>query len=231
MPFGQPPRPFGAQPPGAGQNQSSQPEQRSDMAQNPFGRGFYQQPPVHTTQENPFDKADPQPRESDNPFAKAQRNPFGDGPTVTPTDLENPFEDRGPNPFIEEKPKSTDKQPNPFGEGPDIDPSELENPFEDRGPNPFLEEKRKSTDKQRNPFGDGPTVTPTDLENPFEDRGPNPFADEPTVEKESISDAVKNTMSADVGDAVADNKFTELRDPYKEAAAAAEKDTSGPEMG
>lgn len=193
MPFGQPPRPFGAQPPGAIQNQSSQPGQRSDMAQNPFGRGFYSPPPVHTTQENPFDKADPQPRESDNPFAQAQRNPFGDGPTVTPTDLENPFEDRGPN--------------------------------------PFLEEKRKSTDKQRNPFGDGPTVTPTDLENPFEDRGPNPFADEPTVDKANITDAVKNTMSADAGDAVADNKFTELRDPYKEAAAAAEKDTSGPEMG
>ena len=155
------------------------------MPQNPFGRGSYSPPPVHTTQENPLDKADPQPRESDNPFAQAQRNPFGDGPTVTPTDLENPFEDRGPNPFIEEK--------------------------------------RKSVDKERNPFGDGPTVTPTDLE--------NPFVDEPTVEKESISDAVKNTMFADVGDAVADNKFTELRDPYKEAAAAAEKDTSGPEMG
>ena len=190
MPFGQP-RPFGAQPPGAGQNQSPRSEQRSDMAQNPFGRGSYSPPPAHSTWENPLDKADPQSREGDNPFAQTQRNPFGDGPTVTPTDLENPFEDRGPNPFIEEKPKSTDKQ--------------------------------------RNPFGDGPTVTPTDLENPFEDRGPNPFSDEPTIEKESVSDAVKNTMSADAGDAVADNKFTELRDPYKEAAA--EKDTSGPEMG
>lgn len=48
-----------------------------------------------------------------------------------------------------------------------------------------------------------------------------PAADEPTVDKARISDAVKNTMSTDAGDA-------ELRDPYKEAAA--EKDTSGPEL-
>lgn len=189
--FGQP-RPFGMQPPGAGQQQSQQAEQRRELPQNPFGRGSYSPPSAHPTRENPFDKADPQSRESDNPFARGQRNPFGDGPSVNPKDLENPFEDRGPN--------------------------------------PFLEEKRKTTDKEANPFGDAADVNPKDLENPFEDRGSNPFVDEPTADKASVSDAVKNTMSTDAGDAVADNKFTELRDPYKEAAAAAEKDTSGPEM-
>ena len=188
--FGQP-RPFGMQSPGADQQQSQQPEQRSEMPQNPFGRGSYSPPPAHSTRENPFDKADTQPRESDNPFARGQRNPFGDGPTATPKNLENPFEDRGPN--------------------------------------PFLEEKRKSTDKQSNPFGDGPTAIPSDLENPFEDRGSNPFADEPTVDKANITDAVKDNMSADAGDAVTNNKILQPIDPYK--AAAAEKDTSGPEMG
>ena len=221
------------QSPGAGQQQSQQPE----LPQNPFGRGSYSPPPAHPTRENPFEKADPQPRENDNPFARGQRNPFGDGPAVMPTDLENPFEDRGPNPFLEEKRRSIDRQSdsvgkdtNPFGDAADVNPKDLENPFEDRGPNPFLEEKRRSADKQRNPFGDGPTVTPKNLENPFEDRGPNPFADEPTVDKANIADAVKDNMSADAGDAVTNNKISEPRNPYAEAAAA-EKDTSGPELG
>ena len=152
-----------------------------------------------------------------------------------PTDLENPFEDRGSNPFLEEKRRSinkqsdsVDKDANPFSDAADVNPKDLENPFKDRGPNPFLEAERRSTDKQSNPFGDGPTVTPTDLENPFEDRGPNPFADEPTVDKANITDAVKNNMSTDAGDAVTNNKIPQPIDPYK---AAAEKDTSGPEMG
>lgn len=133
--FGQP-RPFGMQPPGAGQQQSQQPE----LPQNPFGRGSYSPPSAHSTRENPFDKADPQPRESDNPFARGQRNSFGDGPSVNPKDLENPFEDRGPNPFLEVERKSVDKQRNPFGDGPTATPKNLENPFEDRGPNPFADE-------------------------------------------------------------------------------------------
>lgn len=124
---------------------------------------------------------------------------------------------------------SVDKDANPFGDAAEVDLRDLENPFDDRGPNSFLEAERKSADKQRNPFGDGPTVTPRDLENPFEDRGPNPFADEPTADKANITDAVKNNMSADAGDAVTNNKIPQPIDPYK--AAAAEKDTSGPEMG
>ena len=227
MPFGQP-RPFGAQPPGAGQNQSFQPEQRQELPQNPFGRGSYSPPPTHPTRENPFEKADPQSREDDNPFARGQRNPFGDGPTATPKNLENPFGDRGPNPFLEEKRRSTDKQSNPFGDGPTVTPTDLENPFEDRGPNPFMDKQSDSVDKDANPFGDAADVNPKDLENPFEDRGPNPFADEPTADKANITDVVKNNMSADAGDAVTNNKIPQPIDPYK---AAAEKDTSGPELG
>lgn len=137
------------------------------------------------------------------------------------------------NPFGEAQPSRSDKakiDTNPFAKA-KVDTEDLENPFEDRGFNPFTETKSDPVVKDTNPFGDAANVNTADLENPFEDRGPNPFADEPTIDQASVNDAVKDTMSADASDAVADNKFTELRDPYKEAAAAAEKDTSGPEMG